>query len=131
MELIARVVIRRFDMGEAPAGHPLRPSPDKSLAVFRVQGGSVERAMKLLAGEMDRQDNPTVVLALDKGQISDNQQSTFMAVYSQSRTLGTKLVVCGGDPDRMFDRLAIYRDSLSWFPNLSTYVSSLELNGRH
>lgn len=131
MELIARIVIRRYDMGEASAEHPLRQEPGKSLAVFRVQGRSVERAMKLLLAEIDKPDNPVVVLALGKGQVSDSQQSTFVAAYSKSKTLGAKVVVCGGDPNLMFDRLAVYRDSLTWFPNLHAYVSSLELSNRH
>lgn len=129
MELIARIVIRRYDAGETIAAHSLRQEPGKSLAVFRVLGRSMSQAMKLLLGEMD--PPPVVVLALGKGPVSDSQQSTFLAVYSKSKTLGTKVVVCGGDPSLMFDRLAAYRDSLTWFPNLHAYVSSLELSNRH
>lgn len=131
MELIGRIVIRRSDMGETSAEHPLGQAPGKSLAVFRVQGRSMDRAMKLLVAEIDKHDNPVVVLALGKGQIGDSQQSTLVAAYSKSKTLGAKVVVCGGDPSLMFDRLAVYRDSLTWFPNLHAYVSSLELSNRH
>jgi hypothetical protein len=131
MELIARIVIRRSDMGEHSAEHPLRQAPGKSLTVFRVQGRSLDRAMKLLAAEIDKQEKPVVVLAFGKGQVSDSQQSTLVAAYSRSGTLGAQVVVCGGDPGVMFDRLAGYRDSLNWFPNLHTYVSSLELSSRH
>ena len=131
MELIARIVIRRYDMGETSADHPLRQVPGKSLSVFRVEGRSISQAMKLLVAEMEKQDNQVVVLALGKGRINDSQQSTFVAAYSKSKTLGAKVVVCGGDPSLMFDRLAVYRDSLTWFPNLHAYVSSLELSNRH
>lgn len=131
MELIARIVIRHYDAGETIAEHSLRQEPGKSLAVFRVLGRSMSQAMKLLLGEIEKQNNAVVVLALGKGPVSDSQQSTFLAVYSKSKTLGAKVVVCGGDPSLMFDRLAVYRDSLTWFPNLHAYVSSLELSNRH
>lgn len=131
MELIARIMIRRYDMGEACAENPIRQDPGKSLAVFRVHGRSIERAMKLLVAETEMQDNQVVVLAMGKGQVSDAQQDTFVAAYSKGKTLGAKVVVCGGAPSRMFDRLAVYRDSLTWFPNLHAYVSSLELSNRH
>lgn len=131
MELIARIVIRRYDSGETAAEHSLRQEPSKSLVVFRVLGRSMSQAMKLLVGEMEKQNNPVIVLALGKDRVSDSQQSTFVAAYSKSKTLGAKVVVCGGDPSLMFDRLAAYRDSLTWFPNLHAYVSSLELSNRH
>lgn len=131
MELIARLMIRRFDAGETIAEHLLGQELGKSIAVFRVLGRSMSQAMKLLVCETEKQNNPVVVLVLGKSRFSDSQQSTFVAACSKSKTLGAKVVVCGGDPSLMFDRLAVYRDSLTWFPNLHAYVSSLELSNRH
>lgn len=131
MELIARIVICRYDTGETSAEQPLRQDPGKSLAVFRAHGRTMRQAMKLLITETEKPADPVVVLAQGKVQFSDSQQSIFLAAYSNIKTLGAKVVVRGGDPGEMFDRLAVYRDSLTWFPNLHAYVSSLESSNRH
>lgn len=131
MELIARIVIRRYDMGETAGEGSIKQVPSKSLAVFRVIGKSLDRAMKLLASEMEKEDGQVVVLTLAGTAQTQAQQSTFEAAYSKGRSQGVKLVICGGDPGLLVDRLAVYRDSLRWFPNLPAYVSSLELNNRH
>jgi len=78
MELIARIVIRRYDAGKTIAEHSLRQEPGKSLPVFRVLGRSMSQAMKLLVSETEKQNNPIVVLALGKGRVSGSQQSTFV-----------------------------------------------------
>lgn len=131
MELIARIVIRRYDMGETGVEGSIKQAPSKSLAVFRVMGKALDRAMRLLASEMEKEDGQVVVLTIGGKVQTQAQQSMFEAAYSKGRSMGVNVVVCGGDPDLLFDRLAVYRDTLRWFPNLPAYVSSLELNNRH
>lgn len=131
MELIARISTRRYDMGETMADNTLRVVPGSSSVVFRVSGKSLERAIKLLAHEIGERDEQTVVLVLAGNKQSEAQKSTFKAAYSKAKSLSAKTVVCGGKPEQIFDRLAVYRDSLRWFPDLHAYVSSLELNSRH
>lgn len=131
MELIARIVIRRYDMGETGVEGSIKQAPSKSLAVFRVMGKAQDKAMRLLASEMEKEDGQVVVLTIGGKVQTQMQQSMFEAAYSKGRSLGVNVVVCGGDPGLLFDRLAVYRDSLRWFPNLPAYVSSLELNNRH
>lgn len=125
MELIARIALRRYEMGEAAEMSPNR-KPGTSLAIFRVQGKSPERAMKILTDEMAKEPDQVMVLAIGSKTLSEEQINTCESAMAYGMQKTTKIVFCGGDPRQLFDRLSVFGNVLKWFPSIQAYVSSHE-----
>lgn len=128
MELISRITIHRYEMGETGERSPSRAF-DKSLAVFRVHGKSPERAMKILTAEIAKESDQVMVLAMTGNTLSEDEKRICTAAMEQGIRQSTKIVFCGGDPAQIFGRLSVESNALRWFPSAPSFISSYEIGG--
>lgn len=128
MELIARVTVRRCEMGEA-GDAAQRHAAGKSLTIFRVLGRSPERAIKVFNVERLADPDQVMVLSIRGKDLSEDEKQICSAVLEQGVRQSMKIVFCGGDPSQIFGRLATDDKALKWFPSIPSFISTFEIEG--
>lgn len=128
MELIARVSIRRYEMGEAGADAP-RQATGKTLAIFRVLGKGSAPALHRLSAEMLGTPGLVIVLALPAAQLSEDEKRICTAAMEHGIRRATPVVFCGGNPNQIFGRLAVDGRALKWFASVPDYIVTHEIDG--
>lgn len=128
MELISRITVRRCGMGEA-GEEAQRHATGKLLVIFRVLGRSLERAIKILSAEKEKNPDLVMVLAIRGNSLSEDEKRICTAAMEQGIRQSTRIVFCGGDPSQIFGRLAVDGKALQWFPSIPSYVSTFEIDG--
>lgn len=128
MELISRITIRRYEVGEA-GDDAQRHAADKLLVIYRVLGRSPERAMKILGAEKDRNPDQVMVLSIRGKSLSEDEKRICTAAIEQGLRQSTNIVFCGGDPSQIFGRLGVDGKALKWFPSIPSFVSTYEIDG--
>jgi hypothetical protein len=128
MELIARISVRRYELGEAGADAP-RQATSKRLAIFRVRGKASAQAMHRLSAELLGAPGTVIVLALAGEQFSEDEKRICMAAMEHGIRRATPVVFCGGNPNQIFGRLAVDGRALKWFPSVPDFIVTHEIDG--
>lgn len=121
MQLIARISLRRHEMGDA--GDEIRQAgPGRSLAIFRIVGQSPDKALKLLHQEISTHAEPLVALAIESGAMTAAQQKVYDTVRAACHRLSVPVLTCGGERGKLCpSSLAGYAPE-PWFPSIASLV---------
>ncbi|WP_265945946.1 hypothetical protein [Dechloromonas sp. A34] len=134
MQLIARVTLRRHEMGDA-GDEISHAGAARSVAIFRIVGQSPDKALKVLNQEISTHAEPLVALAVDSSAPTAAQQKVYETVQAACHRQSVPVLTCGGDPGKLAPPpLAGYAPE-PWFPSIASMVlefgeGDLRLGGR-
>lgn len=134
MQLIARISLRRHEMGDA--GDEIRQAgAGRSLAIFRIVGQSPDKAMKLLNQEISSHAEPVVALAFESRTMTPAQQKVYETVRAACHRQSIPVLTCGGDPGTLCPPPLAGYAAEPWFPTIASMVrefgeGELHLGGR-
>lgn len=124
MELIARIELRFHEIGDLNDGDSVNKS-DKSVAIFRIVGRSLVKALEVLDGEVSLSHRPLVALAIPTRTMTKKQEAVYEAVVSACHRRSSKVFACGGDADKLCGQVAIGGGADQWFSSVPTMVEAL------
>lgn len=134
MQLIARVSLRRHEMGDA-GDEISQAGAARSLAIFRIVGQSPEKALKSLNQEISTHAEPLVALAVESRAMTAAQQKIYETVQATCHRQSVPVLTCGGERGKLCPPpLAGYTPE-PWFPSIASMVrefgeGDLHLGGR-
>lgn len=131
MNLMARITLRLHEIG-AKGEVDSQDPPEKSVAIFKVLGGSPDKALRTLDSEVSLSPRPLVALMVPSISMTEEQARVYAAVVSACHFRSNKVYACGGDPERLREQTASGRGADKWFASVHAMVRSLgESESRH
>ncbi len=124
MELIARIKLRFHEIGDLNEGDAVNKS-DKSVAIFRIVGRSLVKALEALDSEVSLSHRPLVALAIPSTTMTKKQEAVYEAVVSACHRRSSKVFACGGDSEKLYGQVAIGGGADQWFSSVPTMVEAL------
>lgn len=135
MQLIARVSLRRHEMGDA-GDEISQAGAARSLAIFRIVGQSPDKALKALNQEISAHGEPLVALAVEPGAMTAAQRKVYETVHAACHRRSVPILICGGERGNLCPpTLAGCYAPEPWFPSIASMVrefgeGDLRLGGR-